>query len=915
VSSSAFVGTRGELPGALPLSTSVGKHGGTLGLARRASIVATLVGGAEVSIAAGDLLEREGAVALLEQALVATRTGGGSLVFVSGDAGVGKTALVRAFCSHSAREARVLVGACDGLRTPRPLGPFADIARMTGGRLGQLVSEGGTGGSVFDALADELRGPDHTVIVLEDLHWADEATLDTLGLLGRRVEQLSALVLATYRSDELPLTHPLRIVLGDLATAGSVFRVQLEPLSPAAVADLVGPCSIDADELHAKTGGNPFFVTEVLASGSAEVPRSIRDAVFARAARLTTPARDLLDAVAIVPQHTELWLLEAMADELSAALDECLASGMLQTHDHAIAFRHELARIAIEDSINPLRRIDLHRAALHALRAASARDVARLAHHAEAAGDADAVLEFAPAAAVEATAVGAHREAAAQYARALRFADCLPAAERAELLERRSFECYLTTQDEEAKTAAESAIAAYRELGDHLKEGSALRNLAGVLANMGRAPAAARALDEGLAVLEQFPHRHDLALAYAGCAGVALLSEDTEETAGWANKAIALAERIGDRETKRTALVTLAASAALRGSPQGREALEDAFADALERGPDNHLGRLYLLNGMAACRERSLDRMAAYVYPGLAFCEERDLSIWGRYLLAMRSWIELERGEWDAAADTASLVLAHRCTLSSTQARIVLTLLCARRGDPDPWTPLAEADRVARVTGQLWWLWQVAAATAEALWLEGRTGEIAAATEDAYRAALRVRSPWVAGDLACWRRRAGIAEAAPAELAEPFAPQLASEYRRAADCWRKSGCRYEAALALGDADDADLVRAGVDELGRLGARPAAALLTRRLRERGERGLKRGPRPSTRDNPAGLTAREVEVLALVAGGLRNAEIAGRLFLSERTVDHHVSAVLRKLSVRTRAQATSEAARLGLTPQVR
>jgi predicted ATPase len=281
-------------------------------------------------MAAGDLLEREGAVAVLEQALAAARAGGGCLVFVSGDAGVGKTALVRAFCSQSATDARVLVGACDGLRTPRPLGPFADIARATGGRLGQLVSEGAAGGSVFDALADELRGPGQTVVVLEDLHWADEATLDTLGLLGRRVEQLGALVLATYRSDELPRTHPLRIVLGDLATAGGVLRVQLEPLSPAAVDELAGPHGIDADELHAKTGGNPFFVTEVLASGSAEVPGTIRDAVLARAARLTRPARDLLDAVAIVPQRTEIWLLEAIAGELSAALEECLASGMLQ---------------------------------------------------------------------------------------------------------------------------------------------------------------------------------------------------------------------------------------------------------------------------------------------------------------------------------------------------------------------------------------------------------------------------------------------------------------------------------------------------------------------------------------------------------------------------------------------------------
>jgi len=805
----------------------------------------------------------------------------------------------------------VLVGACDGLRTPRPLGPFADIARATSGRLRQLVSEGAACGSVFDALADELRGPGQTVVVLEDLHWADEATLDTLGLLGRRIEQLGALVIGTYRTDELPHTHPLRIVLGDLATAAGVLRVQLDPLSPAAVAQLAEPYVIDADELHAKTGGNPFFVTEVLASGSSDVPGTIRDAVLARAARLTAPARDLLDAVAIVAQRTELWLLEAVADELSAALDECLASGMLQAEDHAIAFRHELARIAVEDSINPLRRVELHRAALHALRAAASHDLARLAHHAEAAVDAEAVLELAPAAAEAAAAVGAHREAAAQFARALRFADAVLPAERAGLLERRSFECYLTTQDEEAKAATETAIALHRELGDRLKEGDALRCLARVLANMALVPAARRTAEEAVAVLEALPHGQELALAYAARAGFEILAEDAEESARWAEKAIALAQRIGDSESHVSSLVTLAVLAGLRGSEDGRRSLKDALAGALERrDPDNHIGRLYVVLGMAACRERSLDRMVAHVYPGLAFCEERDLSIWGRYLLAMRSWVELERGEWDAAADTASLVLAHRCTLSSLQAQIVLALLRARRGDPDLWTPLAEADRVAQRTGQLWWLWQVAAATAEALWLEGRAGEIPAVTEDAYRLALRLRSPWAAGDLACWRRRGGVAEDPPAEVAEPFRLQLAGEWKRAADCWRESGCRYEAALALGDADDAGLLRAAVQELDQLGARPAAALLTRRLRQRGERGLKRGPRPSTRKNPAGLTARELEVLGHVAEGLRNADIAALLFVSEKTAEHHVSAILRKLNVRTRREAGDEAVRLGL-----
>jgi DNA-binding CsgD family transcriptional regulator/tetratricopeptide (TPR) repeat protein len=865
-----------------------------------------------------ELLERSECLSTLDACLagVVSRERG-CLVLVNGEAGVGKTALVRRFCAEQPGSERVLWGTCDALFTPRPLGPLFDVAEATGGELEELVASGARAHEVVAELAREVRRRSPTVMVLEDVHQADGATLDVIRLLGRRVAGLSALVVVTYREVELSAVHPLRIVLGELATASDVVRLTIDPLSRAAVAALARPHELDPDELFRRTGGNPFFVTEVLATGADAIPRTVRDAVLARAARLSDEARRLLEAVAVVPPHAEVELLEAIAGDVVGNLEECLASGMLEAGAHGVAFRHELARLTVEESLAPDRALALHRAALVAL--ADPRwprvDLDRLAHHAAAAGDVEAVLRFAPAAADRAAALGAHREAAAHYARALRFADALEPETRAELLERHSRECYLTNQGAEAAAALERAIALHRELGHVREEGVARVSLSQILWCPGRVAESDRAAHEAVALLERLPPGRELAAAYANLSQVYLNAEDAQAATCWAERALKLADSVDDTAIRIDAMINIGAARYATGEPGGRAQLRQCLELSREAELDVQAGRALLNLLWGATRQREHAVAKDCLEWGLDFVESRGLELWRIYVLAYKACGELNQGRWSEALDSASLVLRESfpSTLPPTLALTAIGLIRARRGDPEQWSALDEALALVEATGELQRLAPVAAARAEAAWLTGEQGKIAPATDAAFELALERAAGWPLGELACWRWRAGVLDEPPPGAAEPYARQIRGDWHGAAESWVGIGCPYEAALALAEADDQQALRRSLDQLRRLGATPAAAIVARRLRQRGARGVPRGPRKATRQNPAELTARELEVLELVAQGLSNSEIAKRLFVSEKTVAHHVSAILRKLDARTRTHASAQAMRLGLVAQ--
>jgi DNA-binding CsgD family transcriptional regulator/tetratricopeptide (TPR) repeat protein len=858
------------------------------------------------------LLEREGILEALDGALAEASAGCGRIFLLAGEAGVGKTAAVQAFCARRAG-VRTLWGDCDDLFTPRPLGPFVAAARDGGGELARALQADAGAHEVAAALIRQA-GSRPTLMVLEDLHWADEATLDVLLVLARSIGRAPLLVVGTYRDDELDKTHPLRVVLGDLSPREPVGQLAVPRLSAAAVAELAGPAGVDPAELYRQTSGNPFFVTEVLASGNGTIPGTIRAAVLGRAARLSLAAREVLDAVAISPRRVEVWLLEALAGEHAEALEECLTSGMLGARPGAVEFRHELARRAIDEALEPRRRIALHREAVAALARppVGSPDLFRLAHHAEAAGDGGAVLRYSPGAGDRAAELGAHREAAAQYARALRFVDPADLPLRADLLRRYSDACYLTDRCQAAIDAARELVECYRDAGDRFKEGETLCLESLLEMCPGSAVDAEPDALRAVALLEEFPPGPELALAYANLAAIRMNLEDEEATRLWAGRALELARSLGETETVSHALNSLGTMLFLAHGPTERGPAEESLRLAVRDGLGVPILRAYSNMAWAAWRHRDYARAEELLQSGLSRCREPDFDLWRLLMSAYRSCVHLELGRWDEALRWARIAAGdfRSSPLPRILGKLVIGLVGVRRGDPAEASLVDEAFALAAPSGELQRIGPAACAAAEVAWLAGDATGVATATAPALGLALQRRSLPLVGQLACWRLRAGFAPDDLPAVPEPWSLELAGRLTEAADRWTAMGCDYEAALVLAQAADEPSLRRSHDTLRELGAPAAAAIVARRLREQGVRDVPRGPRATTRQNAGQLTARELDVLQLLAEGLRNAAIAERLFLSRRTVDCHVSNVLRKLEVSSRGEAVAAARRLEL-----
>jgi DNA-binding CsgD family transcriptional regulator/tetratricopeptide (TPR) repeat protein len=858
------------------------------------------------------LTGREGELDELARHADLACSGAGAMVIVSGESGAGKTAFVETFLRSGPPFERILWGACDPLSTPRPLGPIHDLADQFASATWRALQDSAQAYEMFAAVFGELvTAP--SVLVVDDLHWADQATIDLLRFVLRRIRRTSSLVIGTVRDDEIAPTDHLRMLLGDVARSADGFSLTLAPLTIEAVTSLVADRSVDPFRLRRITGGNAFFVTEMLDHSGDDVPTTVRDALLARTVGFDVAAWDLLYLLTCSPGPIPDNLLAGLGITVPA-LRAAHDANLIRQTQRGVAFRHDLCRLAIGSVIPPGAETAVHRRMLAAYEAVPATDPALLTHHALGAGDRTGIRDVASQAGEAAAHSGAHTQAAQFYAIALEKGGLQEPEVEAELLEHLADEYYLIDRLDDAITACQRALKLREQMSTPGPISGNHHSLSVYQWYNGDRAAAESHVAQAVSAFADDTETHDggaltqLGHAFAMQAYLAVQGSDLAKAQQRLSRARTVAAQVDDAGLKVRVALIEAYCAMLTGQPEGRDAILSVVRSAPE-----HFDEIYSSGysnlGYLDVEQRRLVEATDLLAVSLPLTVERDMPICRVWQLGSRARLQLLQGDWDAAISDADAVLTGPSAPVARTWPLLVRALTSLRRDGTGEADLSEAWRLACRLGELMRILPAAAAIAEASWLSGapddRVEQYLTVLTEAPAAGLE----WSRGELAVWLRRLGISVEL-SDIAEPYRLLLDGAHQAAADAFDRLHTPYDAALALADSGDPALARRALHTFDRLGAAAVAAKIRRDLRSDGIADIPARPRATTLANAAGLTRRQVDVLRLIGEGMTNAELAQRLYLSVKTVDHHVSAILMKLAVTGRRDAVRRGRELGI-----
>ncbi|HEV2479429.1 MAG TPA: LuxR C-terminal-related transcriptional regulator, partial [Puia sp.] len=653
----------------------------------------------------------------------------------------------------------------------------------------------------------------------------------------------------------------------------------------------------------------------ILAAYSPGVPATIKDSILAVADRQPARTRRIWDLLSTMPNGLEMAYLERLEPAYADSLEDSLAAHILLFYGGRLHFKHELYRRAIEGQLSPIARISINNRILDVLLQdlREKGEYARIIHHAQEAGDDALVVGYAPAAARQAAILGSHFEASRLWHTAITLYRGTEVSTLLGFYEAYAYECYLTNRIKEAIDFQEKVLKLRKEAGEIEKLGESIRFLSRLWWYYGNRRQAEHFAALAIETLEPAAASQSKAMAYSNLSQLKMLSYQGEECIYWGEKAITMAQALGDTEVLSHALnnVGVVKMAIPASRAEGQAMLEESLRLALKHSYHEHAARAYTNMGSMGYQINDLRFAASALDEGIRYCEERDLDSWAAYMSAYKTRLLLRTGRWDEACGIGLSVLENvdQTPIVRISVLVVLATIRMRKGEAGVLPLLEEARQIAFTAMELQRIVPVMVALLEYEWIQG---ERYIADEDIGRTVVMIRQTGgvhPSSEFAFWLR---IARGQVLALAEVYAGWDVSgpdAVQRAADIWAGLGCSYDRGMVLFAGGEGEQ-REALCVLEELGAKAAIMRMKMTMRAAGIRNLPRGAREATRRNAAQLTQREIDVLRLLREGMKNKEIAARLFISAKTVDHHISAVLFKLDVSSRLKAVNEAARLGI-----